>query len=325
MRNSNILGRLAAKTACLVSAAALALSAAPVMAEYPEKPIKILVGFAAGGGADTLSRLVAKELEAELGQPVVIENKPGGGGVVMATGLSRAEADGYTIGMAVDATFSLAPLFGGQVKYGVGDFDYLTTVAALQNAIVTSSNSPFTSWDGMIAHGKAGNKISFASPSPATKMMIQYIAKAEGIDVKVVPVKGGGAAIKEVLGGHIDTAWSAGAHQAFLKGGDLSVLAAGGTQPLGLTPDVPTLLDLGYDHAVDGIFLFAAPKGIPEDRLNRLTEALYKAASAESVATLAQQKMGFPNVVLSPQETTDEVLRMVDVYEDLMAASAGKQ
>lgn len=324
MRNSNILGKLAAKTACLVSAAALAFSAAPALADYPEKPIKILVGFAAGGGADTLSRLVAKELEAELGQPVVIENKPGGGGVVMATGLSRADADGYTIGMAVDATFSLAPLFGDQVKYGVTDFDYLTTVAALQNAIVTNSKSPFTTWDEMIAHGKAGNKISFASVSPATKMMMQYIAKAEGLDINVVPVKGGSAALKEVLGGHIDTAWSAGAHQAFLKGGELSILAAAGTQPLGLTPNVPTLLDLGYDHGVDGIFLFAAPKGIPEDRLNRLTEALYKASQAESVATLAQQKMGFPNVVLTPQETTNEVLRMVDVYSDLMTAAAGK-
>ncbi len=324
MRNSNIMGRLAAKAACLISAAALTFSAPAAMADYPEEPIKIVVGFGAGGGADTLSRLVAKALERELGQPVVIENKPGGGGIVAATGLMRAEPDGYTIGMAVDSTFSLAPLFGGQVKYGVGDFDYLTTVASLQNAIVTSGDAPFATWDELMDHAKAGNKVSFASLSPATKMMMQYIANRDGVDLKIVPVKGGKEAMKEVLGGHMQIGWSAGAHQAYLKNEGVKVLASAGTQRLGLSPDVPTLLEMGYDFGVDGYFMFFAPKGIPADRLQQLTDALYKAAADPEVAKLAQQKMGFPNVVLTPQETTDEVLRMVGVYENLMAAAAGK-
>jgi len=308
---------------CTAFAFALTLGISPAQAEYPEKPIKIVVGFGAGGGATVLARLVAKELEADLGQPIVVENKPGGGGVVAATGLMNAKPDGYTVGFAVNSTFAFVPLISKKIKYGPEDFDYPTTVAALQNAIISGADVPYSTWPEMIAHAKAGNSVSFASTSPAVKAVLQYVMHRDGIKIKIVPVKGGKAAMKEVLGGHIDMAWSAGIHQAYLKSKKIKVLAASGPERLATTPKIPTLLEMGYDFGLGGYFMFFTPKGIPADIFNKLSKALYKASSAPEVAKLAEEKMGFPNTVMTPEETMAMVMGGLSDYKRLLAAAKG--
>ena len=300
-------------------ALALGLLTSPALAEFPEKPVTILVGFGAGGGTDTLARLIGKEAEKALGQPVVIENVPGGGGVVAATKLMNADPDGYTIGMAVTSTFSYAPLASDTVKYDAATFDYLTSAAKLQNAIVVGKDSPFNTWQDVVAAGKGGQKISFGSSSPAVNLIMDFVANQDGYDMKVVPTKGGAQIMKDVLGGHVDMGWSAGIHQRF--GGDVKVLVAAGNDRLASSPDVPTFKEIGYEIGDDTYFLFFAPKGIPEDVFQKLYDAFSGGAKNADVVSMVEGKMGFPSTVLTPQELRENVANSTANYEKLIAAA----
>ena len=297
----------------------LSLIAAPSFAEFPEKPVTVMVGFGAGGGTDTLARLIGKEAEAALGQPVVIENVPGGGGVVAATKLMNAEPDGYTIGMAVTSTFSYAPLASDSVKFDADTFDYLTSAAMLQNAVVTGKDSPFNSWEDVVAAGKGDSKVSFGSSSPAVKLMMSYVAAQDGYEMKIVPSKGGSEIMKDVMGGHMDLGWSAGIHQRF--SGDVKVLVAAGHERLASSPDVPTFQELGYDIGDDTYFMFFAPKGIPEDVFQKLYDAFSEGAKKSEVVTMVEDKMGFPSAVLTPEELRENVATSATTYKKLIAAT----
>ncbi|WP_407495785.1 Bug family tripartite tricarboxylate transporter substrate binding protein [Pseudooceanicola sp. MF1-13] len=303
----------------VATALTLGLLATPALAEFPEKPVTILVGFGAGGGTDTLARLIGKEAEAALGQPVVIENVPGGGGVVAATKLMNAEPDGYTIGMAVTSTFSYAPLASDSVKYDADTFDYLTSAAKLQNAVVTGKDSPFNTWEDVVAAGKGGQKVSFGSSSPAVNLMMGYVAAQDGYEMKIVPTKGGAEIMKDVMGGHIDMGWSAGIHQRF--GDDVKVLVAAGNDRLASSPDVPTFKESGYDIGDDTYFLFFAPKGIPEDVFQKLYDAFSGGAKNADVVSMVEGKMGFPSTVLTPEELRENVANSTANYEKLIAAA----
>ncbi|WP_010139746.1 Bug family tripartite tricarboxylate transporter substrate binding protein [Oceanicola sp. S124] len=295
------------------------LLATPAFADFPEKPVTVLVGFGAGGGADTLARLIGKEAEAALGQPVVIENVPGGGGVVAATKLMNATPDGYTIGMAVTSTFSYAPLASDTVKFDADTFDYLTSAAALQNAVVVGKDSPFNTWEDVVAAGKSGQKVSFGSSSPAVNLMMNYISAHDGYEMKVVPTKGGAEIMKDVMGGHMDMGWSAGIHQRF--GDDVKVLAAAGNERLVNSPDVPTFRDLGYDVGDDTYFLFFAPKGIPDEVFQALHDAFSAGAQKPEVVSMVESKMGFPSKVLMPDQLRENVAASTAIYEKLIAAA----
>ncbi len=304
----------------VATALTLGLLATPAFAEFPDKPITVLVGFGAGGGTDTLARLIAKEAEATLGQPIVIENIPGGGGVVAATKLMSAKPDGYTIGMAVTSTFSYAPLASDTVKYDADTFDYLTSAAALQNAVVVGKDSPFNSWSDVAAAGKAGEKLSFGSSSPAVNLVMTYVSAQDGYDMKIVPTKGGAEIMKDVMGGHMDMGWSAGVHQRFGK--DVKVLVAAGKDRLEASPDVPTFHELGYDVGDETYFLFFVPKGIPDDIFQALYDAFSQGAKNAEVVKMVEGTMGFPSRVLTPDELKQNVAESTAIYERLIAAAA---
>lgn len=280
---------------------------------WPTKPVTLLVGFGAGGGADTLSRLTAKALESEIGQPVVVRNMAGGGGVVMASSLKNAEPDGYTFGLATNSTFDALPWFT-DLSYSSRDFDYLTTVTQLQNALVASGDAPFSSWEEMIAYGQE-NGLTYASISPITRLFINDVAEQEGIDIRIIPMRGGLEIMNSLIGGHVDIAWSAGVHQAFLPDGKLQVLAALTEDRLKASPGVPTIQELGYENSYTSYFMFAAPKGIPEPIFRKLSSALQTAAGSAEVAELAEERMGFPNVVLEPEKLETFIQKNSAMYQ----------
>lgn len=300
-------------------AIAFGLMSGPVFAEFPEKPITVLVGFGAGGATDALARLIAKEAEATLGQPIVIANVPGGGGVVAATKLMNAQPDGYTIGMAVTSTFSYAPLASDSVKYDADTFDYLTSAAALQNAVVASKDSPYNSWEDVVAAAKSGPKISLGSSSPAVNLIMSHVAAQDGYDLKIIPTKGGAEIMKDVIGGHIDIGWSAGVHQRF--GDELKILAAYGSERLTNAPDVPTFAEMGYDVSDDTVFMFFTPKGIPEEIFKNLYVAFSGGAESAGVVEMVESKLGFPSTVMTPEELRKNVQDSTENYKKLLAAS----
>src|SRR3990172_7567943 len=146
-----------------LAAGAAALAPGAALAEYPDKPVTMLLGFRPGGAVDTTGRLLAQGMQKALGQPVVAVTKDGGGGTVMASTLINAAPDGYTIGMGASAAYTLAPQMS-KLPYKIDDFDHVATVSIPQDAIVVPAKSPWNSLDDMIRDAKKGNRtLSFAS------------------------------------------------------------------------------------------------------------------------------------------------------------------
>ena len=285
---------LAGGLAALIGAAALVAPA--VAAAYPEKPIAMLVGFRAGGGVDTVGRLIAKHMEATLGQPVVPTAKAGAGGGVLAAALAKAKPDGYTIGIAVTSTWSFNPVFARKKRYGIDDATLLASIARAQCAIFVAAKSPYKSLKDAFAAAKGGTALSASSPAPPATFLLRHLAGANGIKLRIVNVKGTPAVIQQVMGGHVDLGWSGGHHIPYLRNGEVRVIAA--TDGKRLNPpsqNVPTLQEMGYRISFCGAYVMAAPKGLPAAVKQKLDAALKAAIHSKPVQTFIERRRLAPN------------------------------
>jgi len=308
-----------------VAAAAMFLSLVtmtPAFAEYPDKPITMMIAFGAGGATDTLGRLVASAVEKETGTPVVAENVTGGGGIVAATKLTKMPADGYSIALVADFSIAAAPMVSDSVKYTVDDFEYITTISQFQTAFYTAKDSPYKTWEEMIAYAKEGNELTASTAGPVQTQYFDYIAEKEGITITSVPFKSGKEIVQAVLGGHVSFGFSVGTHQRMMD--KVTVLAIPLDERLPTTPDVPTMAELGYEHNLDGYFVFVAPKGMPDDIKNRMSELFQNAARSSDVTNLAAEKMKMPSVVLNSDETRELMKKFFDDYTALFASTRNR-
>jgi tripartite-type tricarboxylate transporter receptor subunit TctC len=244
--------------------------------EYPSKPIKMLVGYRAGGGADTMARLLAKPLGKILGQPVAVVNKPGGGGGVAATALKNSKSDGYTLCMTTAITYSFIPHVA-KVQFTADDFQYVAAVAQFQEAFVARSDKPYKSFKELVEYAKTHPGLNYASITPLDKVFLKHVAKKEGIQWTPVPVKGGAGMVPAVLGGHVDFGFSGGIHYQHVKAGKMVVLAGLGRERLLAFPDVPTLKESGYDLVLVNCNMITAPKGVPDSIVKKLAKAISEA------------------------------------------------
>jgi tripartite-type tricarboxylate transporter receptor subunit TctC len=292
-----------------MSAAALALTLTSGLAtaqNFPSKPITMYIGFNPGGAVDTTGRLIADKMSKILGQPVVAVQKAGGGGTVMASQLKNAEPDGYTIGMGASAAYTLTPQINKDLTYKIDEFTHLATLTYPSDAIVVKKDSPYNSLKEMIeAHKKEGKPITFASQVSASRLMVMAISGKSGVEFKVVPVKGGAVGIKEVLGGHIDMTWSGSGWTEQVRAGTLKPLATMSAERMKDYPDIPTLLELGYDFTFVDTFMLSAPKGVPEDRVKILVSAIEKAIMDPEVQKTLHDKIGLLTKYRGPKETTE--------------------
>ena len=285
---------LAAGLAALTGATTL--SAPALSAGYPDKPITMLVGFRAGGGVDTVGRLIAKHMEGTLGQPVVPTAKAGAGGGVLAAALAKAKPDGYTIGIAVTSTWSFNPVFARKKRYGVNDATLLASIARAQCAIFVGAKSPYKSLKDAFAAAKGGKALSASSPAPPATFLMRHLAGKNGVKLRVINVKGTPAVIQQVLGGHVDLGWSGGHHIPYLRTGEVRVIAATDDRRLNAPSDtVPTLKEMGYDISFCGAYIVAAPRGLPADVRAKLDGALKAAIASDPVQTFITRRKLAPN------------------------------
>ncbi|MGB8433652.1 MAG: tripartite tricarboxylate transporter substrate binding protein [Burkholderiales bacterium] len=305
-----VLAALAAGTAALLPGMAAA--------EFPDKPITMLIGFRPGGAVDTTGRLLAQALEKELGQPVVAVTKDGGGGTVMASTLMNATPDGYTIGMGASAAYTLAPQMNDKLRYKIDDFDHIATVSIPQDAIVVPIKSPWNSLADMIDDAKKNNKtLSFASQVSAATLMTMAITKKSGVKFNVVNVKGGALGIQQVLGGHVDVTWSGSGWNQQVDAGTMKALASMGSKRNADYPNLPTLMDLGYDFEFTDTFMLSAPKGLPKPVLDRLSTAVKNAMTPEFKKALLS-KMKLVADYRDPAATSAYLHRQYDVVAPLV-------
>lgn len=272
---------------------AAALAAGPVLAEFPEKPITIIVGFGAGGGVDSISRAASDALSKSLGQPVIIKNKPGAGGGLAVTAVKSMPADGYTLAAAISTTVSFDP-HASNVSYKVDDFTYVAGFGVFPEALVALPSRKWKTFTDVVNAAKASKDgLTYASTTSLDRVVLASVAEKEGVIFKPVPTKGGAEAVAQTLGGHVDFAYSSGTYYAQAKAGKLHVLAGLGTRPVPGFESAPTLKALGYDISSVNMVVYMVPAGVPEAVRAKLVAAFQAASKAPAVqALLAKRNMG---------------------------------
>ena len=297
--------RTAIAACALAAAAALVGCARPeVAAKYPSRPVNLYIGSTPAGSTDILGRVLARSLEQTLGQRIVVHNRTGAGGSVMAAQLMSSAPDGYSIGMTISHAYTANPtVTPAAVKYGVEDFTHLASVSKGQCAIVTGAGKPYETLADVIAAAKRGEEPVFASQSAVTRLLASYIARVEGVRFRIITVQGGGELLQAILGGHADFGFSGGPHVDHLATGQIRVLASAEDARLATSPEVPTLKEQGYDLSSCSLFLVSAPPKLPQDIKATLSAALAEAVrSDEKQALLAS--LQYPEHYLGPEEVT---------------------
>ena len=249
--------------------ATLMLGAAHAQAPYPSKPVRVVVPYAPGGATDLIARSVAAKLGEVLGQPVVVDNKPGANSGIGAEAVAKAPADGYTLFFTNDATFVLNPLLFTKLPYDMArDFVPVAPVAYLNLTMVVSSSLPANTFAELVAWTKSkSGSISYGSSrvgSPAHLMGEAY-RKLTGTDIVHEPYKGSAPAVADVIGGQVVFTFPAiTTVQGFLKAGKVKVMAISGERRSPLMPDVPTFTEAGFgDMDIGAWYAFFAPAGTP--------------------------------------------------------------
>jgi tripartite-type tricarboxylate transporter receptor subunit TctC len=265
-----------------------ALVAPSAEAAWPEKPVTITVGFGAGGTTDVAARAVGEVLARHLGQPVVIENKAGAGGAVAATALTKAAPDGYNLVANTSTTMTFDP-HATSLTFTVDDFTWLAAIGEFPEAYIALPSKGWATLADAIAAGK-GKGLNYASTTSIDRVVSALIAKRTGAPLSAVPTRGGAEAVTQVMGGHVDLAYSSGAYIPQAKAGQVKVLAVLSDKRLPSLPDAPTLLELGYDLASVNLIVFMAPKGLPQDIRTRLAEAFTATAKDAKITELMEKR-----------------------------------
>ena len=229
-------------------------------AAWPEKPITVTVGFGAGGTTDVAARAVGEVLSRRIGQPVVIENKPGAGGALASTALMKAAPDGYNLVANTSTTMTFDP-HATSLAYGVDDFTYLAAIGEFPEAYIALPDKGWKTLADALAAGKEKG-MNYASTTSIDRVVSALIAKKSGTQLAAVPTRGGAEAVTQVMGGHVDLAYSSGAYIPQALAGQVKVLAVLSDKRVAALPDAPTLLDLGYDLSSVNLIVFLAPKGL---------------------------------------------------------------
>ena len=256
---------------------------------YPSRPITLLVPAAAGGGNDTVARVVADKMSRILGAPIVVENRAGAGGALAARAVAHSEGDGYTIGIGNPATLAIAPAMFPNVGYDpVKDFAPVGMIAASPHIILVNKDNPARSLAELIAAAKQEpGKLTFASGGAGspTHLGPELFASMAGIKLTHVPYKGTGPAISDLLGNHITMTFSSLPPAiGLVRDGKVRAIAITGAKRSTILPDVPTVAETvpGYESAQR--YGIIAPARTPAAIIDRLNAALREALSADEVA-----------------------------------------
>ncbi|WP_404300299.1 Bug family tripartite tricarboxylate transporter substrate binding protein [Alicycliphilus denitrificans] len=284
--------RYIARRTLLASLAVAAAGALPLGAaaqNYPTKPVTIIVPFSAGGTTDILARIVGQGLTAELGQPVVVDNKPGAGGNIGGSLAAKAAPDGYTLFMGTVGTHAINQALYKKMPFDpVKDFAPLSRVATVPNLLVAHPSQPFKTVKEMIAYAKANpGKITFGSPGSGASPHVsgELFKSMTGTDLLHVPYKGSAPAMTDLLGGQtsimFDNMPSAIQH---VRSGKLRPIAVTTAKRSPELPDVPTIAEAGVPgYEATSWFGMFAPAATPKPVLDKLNAALIKVLNQADV------------------------------------------
>ena len=308
--------------AAIAASAVLALPTAWSQT-YPDKAVRVIVPFAAGGTTDILARVLAAHVEPALGQMFIVDNRAGAGGLIGASEIARAAPDGYTLGIATVSTTASAPAINPKTPYNpLTDFTSIINIAATPNVIAVHPSFPAKDYKSFMAAVKAApGKYTFSSSGVGGigHLQMELFKSLTGAKITHIPYKGAGPALNDTVAGQVhmifDNLPSA---LPFIKSGRLVAIAIAAPQRLEALPDVPTFKELGLEPvnrmAYYGIH---GPKGLPPEVVNRISQAVKKTLERpdvrERIAATGSLVVGN-----SPEEFAAQTKAEFEVYKKVV-------
>ncbi len=308
----------------LAGATVLATLTVPAWAQgYPTKPIELQVPFAPGGTTDLVARVISEPLAKALGQPVVVINKAGGGGIVGASETARAAPDGYKLGVATVSSTAANPAINPKTPYDpIKDFTPITNIAATPNIIAVNPNFPAKDYAGFVAELKKNpGKYSYASSGTGGigHMLMELYKSLTGTFVTHIPYSGAGPALNGVVAGHVpimfDNIPSA---MPFIKAGQLVPIVVSAPQRLKELPNVPTFKEVGLEPvnrmAYYGIL---GPKGLPKDVVDKIAAGVKKSVEEPAVRKKIEET-GSIIIANSPDQFAAQIKAEFEIYKEVV-------
>jgi tripartite-type tricarboxylate transporter receptor subunit TctC len=297
---------------------------ASLSSSWPSRPIKIITPLAAGGAADVLGRAVGDELFAALKQPVVIENRPGGGGMLAATTVARSQPDGYTLFLGTAGSLTITPVLAKNPSFDpVNDFTPLTMAIETPICLVVHKALPVNSVAELVAYAKANpGKLSFGSSGPNTTHHLagEFLKSLAGIDMVHIPYRGGNPAMTDLLAGQIPVLFATlSTALPHIQSGNFKILGTVEAKRSRARPEIPTIGESVPGYAVPSSFLgFLAPAAMSDPLTRRLNAAFVKAIETPAVRGTLESS-GFEVVTSTPAEFGAAIKSALERYTKIAA------
>jgi tripartite-type tricarboxylate transporter receptor subunit TctC len=313
----------------LAFAAIIAICPAAKAAEYPDHPIMLVLGFAPGGPSDVLARLISRKMEQTLGQPIVIENRPGASGAVASQQVARAAPDGYTLLLASSAMLSINPQMYNNLGYDpVKDFQPITILGTQTSVIYVHPSLPVKNLAELIAYGNAHpGKLNFATGGKATPQHLagELLKLRAKLNITHIPYKGTGPAIQDVVAGHVQVGISAAAPVITqVKGGTLRPIAVTTIERTAVLPDVPTVAEQGFPgFDANAWHSIVAPAGTPPEVVKKVHAAIISALKDPQTRKQALD-LGLDIVGNTPEEFRAVLLADLPRWAEVIKAAGTK-
>jgi tripartite-type tricarboxylate transporter receptor subunit TctC len=289
--------------------AALLLGGPAIAQTYPNKPIRLVVGYSAGGGNDLIARIVAAKLQEKLGQPIIVDNKPGAQSIVAAELVAKAQPDGYTLLVAPSGPMTINPAVYAKLPYDpTKDFAPISLLAEFPLLLVVGAEQPIKSVRELIDYGRANPaKANYASSATPFQLAAELFNQRTGSKFQHIPYRGSGDAAQAVASGQVlmtiaDTGPIAGP----LSAGKLRALAITADKRDPAFPDVPTLAEAGVPNMTISLWTgLVAPAGTPNEIVARLNKAVVETLALTEVSTALDK------IAVTPRSTTPEQYRIL--------------
>jgi tripartite-type tricarboxylate transporter receptor subunit TctC len=275
----------------IAGALAVALAATASAQQFPAKPVTLIVPWSAGGTTDITMRALAEATAKYLGQPVIVENKPGAGGILGAAAMLNAKPDGYTI-TQIPISVLRIPHVEKTPFDPMADLTYIVGISGYTFGVVVRSEAPWKTWNEFVAFAKANpDKISYGSPGTNTSLHItmEEIAYKQGIKWVHVPHKGNAPSMVALLGGHIDSVADSTGWAPHVSAGKVRLLVTWGENRTKRWPDVPTLKELGFGIVSNSPYGLAGPKGM-DSRVVKVLHDAFKKGAEDPIHTSMLEK-----------------------------------
>ena len=307
---------------CALAGAALVASFAVQAQSFPSKPIHVIIPFVAGGSSDIVGRAIASKFQDVLGQPGVVENKPGANGAIAAEYVGKSAPDGHTVLVGSIGVFSINSALFKDLRYDpVKDFAPITLAVTTPNVLITKPTLPAKSLKELVEADRKG-KLSYCSSGTGSSdhLTAELLKQIAGGNAVHVPYRGGAACQTDIMGNQVDYSFqNLGAVTSYIKGGRMKALAVTAKTRHPQLPDVPTLVEAGFpDVVVTSWQAAAAPAKTPREVVAKLNDAMVKALRSPDVSERMNQ-IGFDVVASSPDEfgkfMRDEVGRWTRVVQ----------